>query len=261
MNERTYLEIYDSVGTIEDVERISRETGEPAGVIGAILHQKIVRAVKGRHARIQRNSKKHVSAWKNGDAILSIAQRNRIPATLMASMILIEMGYSKKYVNRMYKNPEMISNRRLRTEITQALKADYSYSPIAHQMQTARGKMGEDIIGKWLEVQDIAHRTETDLRKSGTAKTPDFVLDGALTIDEMDVQWIESKAIFGDTAEHGRYFEKQFKHYEEEYGHGMVVYWYGFLDSIMLDGHVIKNHEFFAGVSDDVEKILDFTGY
>jgi hypothetical protein len=259
MDESTYLEIYDSVNTFEDVERISREIQEPVGIITTILNQKVVRRVIQNHARMQRYAKRHLRTWEEGNAILYIAQRNRYPATLMAAMILKEMGHTKKHINIMFKNPEKIRNRRLRTEVMQALNSDYFYSPKAHRIQRARGQMGENIIEKWLEVRDIVHRNENDLRKNGNGKTPDFVLDDPLTIDDTHIKWIESKATFGDLREHQYYSQKQFRHYEKEFGQGLVVYWYGFVDSITPEGYLIKDHEFFDGTA-DVDELLGFEG-
>ncbi|MBN1134497.1 MAG: C15orf41 family protein [Methanosarcinaceae archaeon] len=259
MDEKTYLEIYDSVNTFEDAERISREIHAPVGIITTILQQKVVRRVIQNHARMQRYTERHLQKWQEGNAILHIAQWNRFPATLMAAMILKEMGHSKKYINIMFKNPETIRDRRLRTEVVQALNSDYFYSPKAHQNQRARGQMGENIIKKWLDVQDIVHLNENDLRKNGKGKTPDFVLDEPLTIDNTDIRWIESKSTFGEVWEHQYYYQKQFKHYEKEYGQGLVVYWYGFVDSISLEGHLIKDYEFFDEMT-DVDELLGFAG-
>ena len=121
--------------------------------------------------------------------------------------------------------------------------------------------MGENVIERWLDSHNIEYRNENELRDSGVTKTPDCVLDEPLNIDGTEVSWIESKALFGDEAEHKHYSNKQFKHYEKDFGPGMVVYWYGYLDSITLDGNLIKNYEFFDGVSDDVQALLDFGCY
>ncbi len=261
MDKDTYIKIYDSLNSSEDIERISQEFSQPVGVISAILSQKIVSKVKKIHGRIKSKSKKHVTTWNRGDTILDIATKNDIPATLMASMILKEMGHSKKYINGMFKDPNRIQTQRLKDEIVQALNSDYFFSPRAHQIQTKKGKMGENVIERWLDNHNIEYRNENELRDSGVTKTPDCVLDEPLNIDGTKVSWIESKALFGDEAEHKHYFNKQFKHYEEEYGQGMVIYWYGYLDSITLNGHIIKNYEFFDELSDDVQTLLDLGCY
>ncbi|MCL7411039.1 MAG: C15orf41 family protein [Methanosarcinaceae archaeon] len=253
----TYLKIRDSLNSSEDVEHVSEDIAQPVGVITAILSQKIVSNVKKTHGRIKSKSKWLLLEWDRGDTILNIANRNNIPATLMASIILKEMGHSKKYINEMFNDPNNIQEKRLKDEIVQALNSDYFFSPQAHQIQTEKGKMGESVIEKWLNDNNIEYRNENDLRDSGATKTPDCVLNEPLNIDGTEVSWIESKALFGDEAEHKHYSKKQFKHYEEEYGQGMVVYWYGYLDSLTLDGHLIKNYEFFDENSDDVQTLLD----
>ena len=261
MNIDTYSKIRNSLNSSDDIERISQEFSQPVGVISAILSQKVVSKVKKTHGRIRSKSKKHVSAWNRGDTILDIAIKNDIPATLMASMILKEMGHSKKYITGMFKDPNSIRTQRLKDEIVQALNSDYFFSPQAHQIQTKKGKMGEYIIERWLDKHNIEYRNENELRDSDVKKTPDCVLDEPLNIDGTEVSWIESKALFGDEAEHKHYSNKQFKYYEEEYGQGMVIYWYGYLDSIILDGHLIKNYKFFDGVSDDVQALLGIGCY
>ncbi|MGP8328815.1 MAG: C15orf41 family protein [Methanosarcinaceae archaeon] len=257
MDRNTYFKIRDSLNSTVDIEHVSFLFTQPVGVISAILDQKIVSMVKSIHGRIKSESKKHAVAWKRGDTILNIANRNGIPATLMASMILKEMGHSKKHINRLFKDPNNIQKQCLRNEIIQALNSDHFFSPKAHRIQTEKSEMGESIIEKWLESQNIGYRNETELRSSGMTRTPDCVLDTALTIDDMEITWIESKALFGDETEHKNYSIKQFKHYEQEYGAGMVVYWYGHLDSITLDGHLIKDHKFFGEVSDNVQALLN----
>ena len=257
----TYSKIRDLLNSSEDIENVSQDFSQPVGVISAILSQKIVSNVKKIHGRIKSKSKTHVTTWKRGDTILNIANRNGIPATLMASMILKEMGHSKKYLNGMFKDPNRIPTQRLKDEIIQALNSDHSFSPRAHRIQTEKGVLGESIIEKWLESHNIEYRNENELRNSGLTKTPDCLLDEPLNIDGTKVSWIESKALFGDEAEHKHYSNKQFKHYEEEYGQGMVIYWYGHLDSLTLDGHLIKNYEFFDENSDDVQTLLDLGCY
>ncbi|MGP8337601.1 MAG: C15orf41 family protein [Methanosarcinaceae archaeon] len=257
MNRNTYFKIHESLSSIRDIERVSHDFSQPVGVISAILGQKIVSTVKKTHNRIKSQSEKHVIAWNRGDTILNIANRNEIPATLMASMILKEMGHSKKYINGMFKDPNNIQQQRLRNEIIQALDSDYFFSPRAHRIQIEKSKIGESIIEKWLESHNIGYRNENELRNSNMTRTPDCVLDTALIINDTEVSWIESKALFGDETEHKHYYSKQFKHYEHEFGAGMVVYWYGFLDSITPDGYLIKDYKFFDGVSDDVQVLLN----
>ncbi len=55
------------------------------------------------------------------------------------------------------------------------------------------------------------------------------------------MNWIESKALFGDDATHSCYITSQLSPYWNRYGPGMVIYWHGFVEEIL-------DHERFAGV-------------
>lgn len=89
-------------------------------------------------------------------------------------------------------------------------------------------------------------------------KTPDFLLSEPIMIDGKKIFWIESKAMFGDEKEHKHYTKKQFSHYEQMSGHGLIVYWYGFLDTLESNGHIIKCHQFFKGFENEVNELLNF---
>ena len=256
MERGVYKKIYDSLNSFDDVESISHQFQLPAGVVVSILDQKTVSKVRKAHPRVKNHGNRHAHSWRNGNSMLDIARKNRIPATLMVSVILKEMDLPHK---EMIRDPGNIRNKRLRHEVTEALESDIFFSPRAHRMQAEKGRMGELLIGKWLDGNDISYRSEEDLRSSGMEKTPDFLLDEALMVDGVEVSWVESKALFGIQGEHDRYLKKQFIPYHERYGRGMVVYWYGFIDSISLEYGLVKDHSFFHGINDDVEKFLDST--
>jgi len=80
---------------------------------------------------------------------------------------------------------------------------------------------------------NLAFRTEHDLRHAGFHKTPDFYLSVPiqLVIDgcELVINWVESKASFGDLTTHDRYCQEQFRIYVQRYGPGLVIYWFGYI--------------------------------
>lgn len=255
MNIDVYEQIYAALNGVDDVPILSEHFLEPVGVIDSILNQKVVENVKRTFPRIKSMARTHVRSWKKGMSITDIARKNNIPATLMVTILLKEMGIPKR---SFMKNIDTYPDRRLRSEVKKAMQSDHFFSPQAHHLHAAKGKMGEKILETWLKEQEVDFMTEEDLRESGETKTPDFLLKESLDIDGTEVNWIESKALFGDIKEHQYYLKKQFNDYGENYGAGMVVYWYGFIDSISLDGHLIRDYRFFGKEWDMVDELLNY---
>lgn len=256
MNEQKYKKIYDKLKCVEDINRISKAYSVNTGAISNILHQKTVRNVMKYHSRMVNKAPTLVRSWKRGDTILELARKYNFPPVLLASIILKEMGYKSKTV---VKNPHVLEDKRLRYELIKANDVDFCYSPRAHSVQSGQGRMGEELIREWLINCDLEFVTESDMNKGSNTKTPDFLLSEPFKVDGIDVKWIESKAVFADKKEHNRYQLKQFSFYEDLFGPGMVVYWYGFLDTIVPSNYMITDYTFFKVMGYDVERLINRT--
>lgn len=250
----TYEQIYSALQGMDDIDKVAEQFSIPAGVLYSILNQKVVTNVKKSLSIVKNNSERHMRMWQKGTTIVQIAKKNKIPATLMAGIILTGLGISKK---SFMKNIDVLPDMRIKREVKEAMFSDHFFSPGAHEVHILKGKMGESILEKWLVKNGASFRREDDLRNDGIAKTPDFLLDEVMEIDGKEVIWIESKALFGDEKEHQHYMNKQFSDYAEIFGTGMIVYWYGFLEGIKMDGHLIKDYNFFMDSSDGIEDLLN----
>ena len=58
---------------------------------------------------------------------------------------------------------------------------------------------------------------EHSLRGRGYDKTPDFKLEIPIAVDGYVINWVESKASFGDEHNHSLYLEEQFWSYQNRY--------------------------------------------
>ncbi|MEZ5335716.1 MAG: C15orf41 family protein [Methanolobus sp.] len=257
MDIETFNLINARLESVDDVKNVAKEFSQPIGAIHSILNQKVVTNVKRNFSKVKSKGPRHLRQWKKGKSIIEIARKNNIPPTLMVSMLLKEMGIPKKGFIR---NLEDQPDGRLKREVIAAMESDYFFSPRAHELHAEKGDLGEYILATWLDEKGLGYRSEDDLREEGSTKTPDFLLDRELEVDGVSVSWIESKALFGDEKEHEYYIKKQFREYEELYGIGMIVYWYGYIDTLSYNGNIIKDYRFFEGTP-DMDELLNFKTY
>ena len=163
------------------------------------------------------------------------------PPILLANFLMLKMRFSKKRTKEIMKNTNLVKkNSRLKEELDEIIGRDELYTPRSHDKQSAEGNRREDLIGEWLDEKDIPYFTEEDLR-AGTVegKTPDFLLKKPINWHGDEYNWIESKASFGDEYIHRKNHGGQVSKYVELYGQGILVYWYGYLDSLKSRGYTI----------------------
>lgn len=82
---------------------------------------------------------------------------------------------------------------------------------------------------------------EGDLRRDGFDKTPDLLLAVQCLYNGIAINWIESKASFGDPDSHSKYMRDQLSSYQNRFGTGIVIYWFGYHEDIgnMKNGDLI----------------------
>ena len=249
MDSKLYHFFYESLNSFEDIEEFSKKYNVNCGTLSSILNQKVVEDVKKSHYRLKRKEEKLAAEWTDGKTFLELSKKYNYPSTLVSSLILHNLGHSKREIRNYYKNPKEIENQRIKKELSESLNADYFFSPRAHKLQEEKGKTGEKLISFWLQKKQLEFVCEKDMRAEGCAgKTPDFLLKRPVRIFDCDVCWIESKALFGELKEHKHYEKRQFLQYSNCYGDGLVIYWFGFETDILKekkDGYQIVDCDFF----------------
>ncbi len=266
MDSSLYRYFYESLNSHDDVQKLSEKYNVCCGTLSSILNQKVVEDVKKSHYRFKRKEERIVTEWRSGHSFLALSQKYHYPATLISTLVLENLGHSKKEIRLFYKNPKSIENGRIQNELIESLNADYFFSPRAHQLQEEKGRIGENIISFWLKKKSCDFTCEDEMRAEGcTGKTPDFLLRKSIKISGREVCWIESKALFGELKEHRHYEKKQFKEYADCFGDGLVIYWFGYETDILkekTEGYQIADFEFFRkDIPEHVNKFLNYVIY
>lgn len=148
------------------------------------------------------------------------------------------MTISKSHVNRLLRDTTQIMDRDLSYEVYMCLLEDDVYGPFADSIKHSIGHEYEFLLRRNLEKLNISYHNEDELRLKGYDKTPDIKLDIPIAVDGQVINWIESKASFGDEENHRTYLKDQFWSYWNRFGPGLVIYWFGFIEE--LDEHQDK---------------------
>lgn len=247
MDPRIYKKIYSELDN-SNIKSISTDFGVSEDVLTCILNQKMIRSNKALYYKVSNNADALLARWEEGESLVSLSDETGLSYVLMSMILLKRKGITRKAVRRMLKNPEEVSDERLKKELCEVIKNDNLFSPETHSLQVKRAKKCEGRIRSWLLERDIQFLTEEDIKKHTHTKTPDFLLKSPLDIDSTHINWIESKGLFGDTEEHRRFLDKQYLGYVRFFGPGLVIYWYGFVDSIAQENSeiLIKDNTYFG---------------
>jgi len=238
MKREEYSEIYYSLKRPEDIRRIATETGLSEELMLVIYTQKTVRYATRDYYQVVEMAPTLLRRWRGGESMVKMARRLNFPPILLGLILSSQNGIGRKKFWKMIREPETITDRRLKAEMEAIRKADILYSPEGSEVQKVRGQKGEERLARWLNEHGLKYRTEKELRGK-FPKTPDFLLDEPIKFRDLSIKWIDSKASFGDDIEIRKNNRKQFHQYVELFGDGMVLYWFGIIDDIRSDGRVI----------------------
>ncbi|XP_066591567.1 CDAN1-interacting nuclease 1 isoform X2 [Prorops nasuta] len=167
--------------------------------------------------------------------LLNMSKKIGAPPALLAKNIL-EKHYSgnnnvtKSDIAKFLKDTTLIEHKGLAYEIYLCVIYDDLYGPVADAIGLSIGQEYELILQNHLKERNIAFRDEEFLRTQGYDKTPDVKLEIPIALNGFVINWIESKARFGNVEIHQKYIKEQFLSYWNRFGTGLVIYWFGFLD-------------------------------
>ncbi|XP_031564877.1 protein C15orf41 homolog [Actinia tenebrosa] len=194
-----------------------------------------------------------VSENLNDPVMLRLAEEVDLSHSLFARIVLerylAHSSYNgenppKGVVSQIIKDPSILTDKVLAYEIQQCILNDPNYGPLVDNIKRSVGYEYELILKEKLHNRNISFIGEEEMRAKGYDKTPDFKLEIPIAVDGYVVNWIESKASFGDEYSHQNYLRDQFWSYWNRFGPGLVIYWFGFIDELDCNrdrGIIIKD--------------------
>jgi hypothetical protein len=119
--------------------------------------------------------------------------------------------------------------------VSECSRRDALHGSVSSDIRQAVGAEHEHRLVEALRTRGIPCLTEDTLRARGFAKTPDVKLEVPVMVAGRHVVcWIDSKASFGDERYHSDN-RVQYAGYVNRFGPGMIVYWFGMVDTLNTD--------------------------
>jgi hypothetical protein len=244
MQANEHRKLFNRLNKYSDIDYLAKTTEYDRELLLVLYTQKIVRKATSRFYKIKNRSEALHKLWKDGKTIYAISKHIDFPPVLLGLIILSEEGISRKAYRGFLNDINKAPTPRLKRELAQVAKKDHIYSPEGYEIQTERGRSSEDAINKFLIEHKIKFKVEAELRNN-YPKTPDFLLEKPINVRGTEIKWIESKGTFGDAHEIHKNMRAQLQPYKDMFGHGMVIYWFGFISPPpMTDGILIESKEF-----------------
>ncbi|XP_016975285.1 CDAN1-interacting nuclease 1 [Drosophila rhopaloa] len=201
-----------------------------------ILQSELFNRSRGHHWKQDQRGKKLLKIYEE--------QKNLYDNALLIRMACVEglnpvalcrMLLHEKYklrhrshISRFLKHPHLIDDPRLAANVQQCMISDNQEGSITDLRRRIIGEEYELKLKTLAKEAGIHFYDEQDLRRMGYDKTPDIKMILPFLYRGSVINWIESKANFGDTKGHKFNIQQQLHSYCNRFGPGIIIYWFGY---------------------------------
>ena len=197
-----YVAAYEQLSSLADVERLARDPGCPLSfeALTSVLGQKQLALTKRTDGQHREQAQRYVDRFLAGESLITIGNSIGVPPTKLARYVLERhLGEKKgRDVGQLLKKPRLIADARLRHEVTMAIDEDPHFGPHVDAAKHIIGLEYEELLAQKLRALGVPFLSEEQLKQRGDFKTPDALLPVPLLVRGRVVNWIDSKATFGD---------------------------------------------------------------
>ncbi|CAG0908125.1 unnamed protein product, partial [Cyprideis torosa] len=247
-----YKEILDFISTLRpqdwyliDLSPHFREV--PAFTLSAILSQWLMEYMKKTHSRrlgsaevygrIRKEYRRRLDAGEKVGIMLRLSYKYGVSAACLSKKLLLDELRDRpeedpKLVDKYLKNTSLLKDFRLAEEVDMCSFTDRFYGPIGNVIKRQKGLDYEAKLHAELKKLGLEFCSEDELRVRGSDKTPDVLLKTPFFYDGVAINWIESKAVFGEPISHAQLCDSQYEKYRNRWESGIVIYWFGFVKDL-----------------------------
>lgn len=211
-------------------------------LLASILQHEKQTRLRQIHARINANSKRHLEEYYErvkvdpdfGKVLLKMAIDLDISPISFVRIILSEayLDLPKPELSNMIRNFDLIPDPKLSLNVCHCVINDNQEGAVADVARRCIGEEYEIRLKELARKAGMVFYDEGDLRREGYDKTPDLKMAVPFLYKGKVVNWIESKALFGNHEAHKRYLSEQLTSYVNRFGPGIVIYWLGYIEDI-----------------------------
>ncbi|KAK3608617.1 hypothetical protein CHS0354_042615 [Potamilus streckersoni] len=263
----TYNEILDQIHTYEVREALPLIAKNFPSVsmkaLGSIYSQEYQKKMRKTHHyhycqdTMENYYKRFMNGIETGEKqiLIRLSEEIELSPALLARIIMERHLAHTKYdgenppkgvVTQLMKEPSLIEEPDIAVEIHLSILSDDHYGPLCDSIKHSFGHEYEFKLKRTLDKFGLSYIGEEQMRAKGYDKTPDIKLEVPIAVDGHVINWIESKASFGDEYSHKMYLKDQFWSYWNRFGPGMVIYWFGFIEELDVnrDKGIILHDDF-----------------
>ncbi|EDV98033.1 CDAN1-interacting nuclease 1 [Drosophila grimshawi] len=205
--------------------------------LSCILQFEIINKARGQHWRQEQRAKNLLKTYEDqchlysdNSLLIRMACVEAINPIALCRLLLQEKYDLKQrpQVSRLLKHPYLINDSLLAANVQQCLYSDNQEGSITDLRRRLVGEEYELKLKHLARKAGIHFYDEHDLRRMGYDKTPDIKMILPFLYKGFVVNWIESKANFGDPKSHKLNIQQQLYSYCNRFGPGIIIYWFGY---------------------------------
>lgn len=246
---REWCHLCDQIRCKEDITTLAKSYPQWSyDTLRALFEQSSQRQLSRKFYLIKQHGNDFKNSYENGETLPEIAENFDLTPVMVARRVLeLVLGADRRTVTRLLREPDLISESRLREEVRYCVHIDDVCGPNCDRSRAVIGLEYEHRLLDHVRNLHLEFETENELRLRNSYKTPDVLLRVPVAFCQRVVCWIDSKAKFADEYSLNRDYTDSVSSYIGRFGPGMVIYWFGFIEDCpcpMLndDGVFVVDH-------------------